>query len=266
MLKLDAVTVGYGKPRAGREVLHSLSCAIPRGKITVLAGPNGSGKSTLLKTMCGFLPAWSGGVSLAGEPLSAYSSASRARQVAYVAQQHGRLSASAVTVRRLALYGRFPYTRFPRHYTEQDHAVAAEALEQLGMTALADVPLAELSGGQQQKAYLAMALSQATPLLLLDEPLTFLDIRQQLELLAALRRLCSQGKTICLVVHDLNTALTFADALIVLDGGRVVAQGAPAAIAADGVIDRVFGVRTECVVLPRGGILYSFTTALVEEN
>ncbi len=259
MIEVCSITAGYGKPRTGNAVLKALSCTIPAQQITVLIGANGSGKTTLLKTLCGFLPVWSGSIQLLKKPLSAYSLRERAQYIAYVGQKH-ELSASRpdLTVRDLVLQGRFPYTGFPRHYTARDRERADEALRALNLTDLAEKAISTLSGGQQQKAYLALALCQQTPLLVLDEPLTFLDIRQQLELLSTLQSLKADGKTICLVVHDLNTALTFADKLIVLCGGTVVAEGAPTSIASSGIIDTVFGVRTEHIPLPDGKKLYTF--------
>lgn len=259
MIEVAGLTTGYGRRRAGGEVLKAVCCSVARGSMTVLVGANGSGKSTLLKALCGFLPAWTGTVRLAGAPLATYTNMRRARLVAYLAQSSAARSAPDVTVRRLVLHGRFPYTRFPRQYGARDRAVVDGALEQLGLLSLADEPLTALSGGQRQKAYLAMALAQQTPLLVLDEPLTFLDIRQQLELLATLRRLQTQGKTICMVVHDLNMALACADEVLVLDGGAVVEQGGAAAVVASGVLDRVFAVKSAAVSLPDGGQLYTFS-------
>lgn len=256
MIKLTDVTTGYAKPKAENAVLKHLSCEIPAQRITVLVGPNGSGKSTLLKAMCGFLPTWSGSVELDGKPLASYTLSERAQKIAYLAQ---RRTVSDCTVSRLVLHGRFPYTHFPRHYSAEDYAVSRDALHALQLEHLAEKNLSELSGGQQQKAYLAMALAQQTPVLVLDEPLTFLDIRQQLDLLQTLKTLREQKKTIVLVVHDLNTALTFADRLIVMSAGSVIAQGNPAVIARDGTIDRVFSVRTETVTDAHGSSLYTFS-------
>lgn len=256
MISIENLTTGYGKPNAETAVLKSLSCIIPTAAITVLVGPNGSGKSTLLKAACGLLPAWSGSVKLDGKPLSSYSLQMRAQKIAYLAQSR---RTPDISVEQLVLYGRFPHRRFLQHYSETDRRIARAALEQLGLLPLKDTLLSALSGGQRQKAYLAMALSQQAALLVLDEPLTFLDIRQQLDLLQLLRALCAQGKSICLVVHDLNTALTFADTLIVMKEGTVAAQGKGAEIASSGIIDRVFAVKTKCITAADGKTLYTFS-------
>ena len=255
MIDVCALTTGYAKPRGKNAVLTSVSCTIPARCITVLVGPNGSGKSTLLRAICGFLPAWAGTVTVDGRPLSAYTPVQRAQKIAFLAQRH---IVPDCTVRRLVLHGRFPYTRFPRQYRVDDVAAVRDALDMLGIADLAEKNLCALSGGQQQKAYLAMALAQQTPVLVLDEPLTFLDIRQQIDLVQTLGRLKAQGKTIVLVVHDLHTALTVADKLIVLCAGNVVAQGNPAVIVGDGTIDRVFAVRTQKIDGADGAPLYTF--------
>lgn len=259
MIEVTNLTVGYGK-KSLSPVLKNLSCSIPAEKISVLVGPNGSGKSTLLKTICGFLPVWNGSVQLDGKLLSDYALSERAKKIAYLSQSR-RLP--EITVRSLVLHGRFPYTHFPRHYTKEDCAVADSALSAMGLDSIAEKKLSCLSGGQQQKVFLAMALAQQTSVLVLDEPLTFLDIRQQLELLHLLKKLCAQGKTILLVVHDLHTALTFADKLIVMSGGEVISEGTPALIAEKGTIDTVFCIHTEKISLPKGENLYTFSTELV---
>ncbi len=255
MIDVRALTTGYAKARGKHAVLTAVSCAIPARRMTVLVGPNGSGKSTLLKAICGFLPAWAGTVTPDGRPVAAYTSVQRAQKIAFLAQRH---TVPDCTVRRLVLHGRFPYTRFPRQYRADDDAVVQDALCLLGIAGLAEENLRALSGGQQQKAYLAMALAQQTPVVVLDEPLTFLDIRQQIDVVQTLARLKAQGKTIVLVVHDLHTALTIADRVIVLHGGTVVAQGNPAVIAGDGTIDRVFSVRTRRIDGADGMPLYTF--------
>ncbi|MBQ7158458.1 MAG: ABC transporter ATP-binding protein [Treponema sp.] len=255
MIKIEGLSVSYTKKSA--PVLHDVTCSVPEKKITVLVGPNGSGKSTLLRTICGLLRAQTGTITLDGKNLSAYKSHERAQKIAFLSQSR---RIPEVTVRQLVLRGRFPYTHFPRQYSQNDYAIVEEALRALDMTALADCKLHELSGGQQQKAWLAMALAQQTPLLVLDEPLTFLDIRQQLELLRLLKTLCAQGKTILLVIHDLQTALTFADKLIVLSGGRVIAEGEPALIAEQGTIDRAFAIHTKKITASDGGQFYTFSS------
>ena len=253
MIRIENLTVSYAKKLP--PVLNDVSCSVPRGKITVLVGPNGSGKSTLLRTICGFLPPRAGNVFLDGKNLCEYALSERAKKIAFLSQVR---SLPEITVRRLVLHGRFPYTKFPRRYSQTDLQVAEDTLLALNLTPLTDSRLSELSGGQRQKACLAMALAQKTPALVLDEPLTFLDIRQQLELIHLLKDLRAQGKTVLLVVHDLQTALGLADKLIVLSGGRVVAEGEPDAIARQGTIDAVFGVRTEMHSLPQGKKLYAF--------
>ncbi len=258
MIKIEGLTVSY--TRKSPPVLHDLSCTVPKEKITVLVGPNGSGKSTLLKTIGGFLRPQRGSIVLDGKNLGEYKGQERAKKIAFLSQSR---RIPELTVRQLVLRGRFPYTHFPRAYSTNDYALVEESLRQMDMAFLGDCKLSELSGGQQQKAWLAMALAQETPLLILDEPLTFLDVRQQLELLQLLKELRARGKTILLVVHDLQMALTFADSLIVLSGGSVLAQGQPALLAEDGLIDRAFDIHTKKISLPDGGQVYTFSSEVV---
>ena len=243
LIRLQQVSAGYGSLK-NPPVLAGLSAALPAGKITALAGPNGSGKSTLLKAICGLLPLRGGSILVEGRPLSAMSRRERARKIAYMPQKR---HLPDCTVEELVLQGRFPHRAFFSPYTAADRELAFAAMERLSLLPYAWRPLRSLSGGQQQKAFLAMTLAQGSDLVLLDEPLTFLDIRQQLELLETLRGLQAGGTTVLLVVHDLNTALTFPDCLLLLDKGRLAACGAALELASSGVIDRVFGVKSRAV-------------------
>ncbi len=229
---------------------------MPEGKVTVLAGPNGSGKSTLLKSVCGFLAPWGGSIKVNNKMLSEYTLTERAQTVAYVPQSR---VIPDVIVERLVLHGRFPYAGFPHRYTKLDHDIAETVMKRMHIDTLADRNLQTLSGGQRQKVYLAMALAQDTPVLMLDEPLTFLDIRQQLELVDTVKKLAADGKTVCMVVHDLNMAIAAADHLIVLKSGVVASEGNPYDAVGAGVIEDVFGVKTEKLVSQAGTVRYAFT-------
>ncbi len=236
MLEIKNLSAGY----PGKPVLPDVSLSIPAGKVTVLLGPNGWGQSTLLKALCGILPAKNGRVLLDGEDLLSLPPKLLARKVAYLAQSR---QIPDITVGRLVLHGRFPYLGYPRRYGKGDYAIADGAMETMGIRALADTLLGHLSGGQRQKAYIAMALAQDTPVILLDEPTTYLDIAHQLQLLRQASLLARQGKTVIMVVHDLPHAFQWADRIAVLNDGEVVAQGTPEEIYAAGVTDGVFGVK-----------------------
>ena len=235
---LEAKNLSAGYP--GRAVLADVSLAARPGRMLALLGPNGCGKSTLLRTMAGLLPPLGGEVLLDGR--RDYSPRQAARRVAYLPQSR---TAPSITVRRLVLHGRFPYLSYPRRYGREDYAAVDRALAAADALDLADRPLPELSGGQRQKAYLAMALAQETEAILMDEPTTFLDIRHQLEVLALVRRLAEEGRGVVLALHDLCLALTAADDVAVLGEGRLLALGGPEAVYQSKVLERVMGVRLD---------------------
>lgn len=235
MLELKDIAAGYGK----REILHRISAGFETGSITGIVGPNGCGKSTLLKAMLGILPLTAGTVSLQGKPLSALKRTDIAGRIAYLAQ--GK-STPDMTVTQLVLHGRFPHLKYPRHYTDRDRAIAASAMERMGISGLADTPMSSLSGGMRQTAYLAMALAQDTDYILLDEPNTYLDISHQLDLMRLLRALARDGKGIVAVMHDLPMALTFSDRITVMRDGRILMSGASGEICASGILNDLFGV------------------------
>lgn len=245
MLEICNLSAAY----PGKKVLFDLSMTVPAGQVTVLLGPNGCGKSTLLKVLCGILPPAGGQVLWQGQNLLTLPQRQRATKIAYLAQ--GR-QVPDITAGRLVLHGRFPYLSYPRRYGPADLAAADEAMNQLGISDLADRPLAQLSGGQRQKVYIAMALAQDTPVLLLDEPTTYLDISHQLQLLHQAHALSRSGKTVLMVVHDIPAAMTAADRIILMEQGRAVFQGTPEELYASRQMDRVFGIKLERVDTPAG--------------
>lgn len=256
MFELKAVSAGY----PGRVVLEGVTLSLRPGKVLVLLGPNGCGKSTLLRTVSGLLPARGGEVLLDGKPLSAVPARELARRAAYLPQSR---AAPSITARRMVLHGRFPYLSYPRRYRREDHAAVDRALAMVDAAALADRPLPELSGGQRQKVYLAMALAQETETILMDEPTTYLDVRSQLETLALTRRLAAEGRAVALVLHDLCLALRTADELAVLAGGRLAALGTPEEIYQSRILDRVMGVRLDRFAGAPG---WRYTCELPEED
>lgn len=236
MLEIRKLRAGY----SGQVVLDGVDMTLDGGSVTAILGPNGCGKSTLFKALCGILRPLSGEVMLDGEQVLALPQQLRAQRIAYLAQSR---QIPDITVERLVLHGRFPYLRYPRRYRSEDIAAAREAMQRMDITDLADAPLNRLSGGQRQKAYIAMALAQATPVILLDEPTTYLDVSHQLQLLREARALAEQGKTVAMVLHDLPHAMGVADRIVLMAGGRVAAQGTPEEVYASGLMDGVFGVR-----------------------
>lgn len=238
MLELRNVSAGYSK----NTVLNGISLTFPAGTVTVVAGPNGCGKSTLLKAVAGMLPA-QGEILLEGISLDSLSSRQRAQKIAFLPQSR---SVPEITVERLVLHGRFPYLHYPRQYRPEDHAAAKAAMEALGISELAHRPLPSLSGGQRQKAYIAMALAQDTEVVLLDEPTTYLDIAHQRQLMSLAKDLAAKGKTVVLVLHDLTLAMEQADNLVLLDRGSCIARGTPEEIYQSRRIQPVFGVELGC--------------------
>ena len=234
MLEVKQLSAGY----PGKTVLRDISLTFPKGTVTVVAGPNGCGKSTLLKAVAGILSA-EGAVFLEGEALMGLPSRLRAQRISFLPQSR---QVPEITVKRLVLHGRFPYLSYPRQYGRADYDAAEAAMAALNITELADRPIASLSGGQRQKAYIAMALAQDTAAVLLDEPTTFLDIAHQLQLMILARELAAKGKTVVLVLHDLTLALEHADALVVMEEGRVIAHGEPEAVFQSGCLRKAFGV------------------------
>ena len=242
--RLRATALGTGYP--GRPVSQGLDLAIPDGAFTAVIGANGCGKSTLLRTLTRLARPQAWAVLLDGAAISALPTREVARRMALLPQ--APVAPEGVTVFDLAARGRFPYQTLLRRWTEADEAAVARALAAVGMTDLADRPLDELSGGQRQRAWLALALAQDTPLLLMDEPTTFLDIAHQIEMLTLFRRLVAEGgRTLVAVLHDLNHACRYADHLIVMRDGAILAEGPPRRIVSAALIERTFGLA--CIVI-----------------
>ena len=236
MIELQKLCAGY----PGRTVLENITLSFSPGRVLILLGPNGSGKSTLLRTVLGLLPKTGGSIFLDGAPLESLSARQVAQKAAYLAQSR---TVPNITAHRMVLHGRFPYLSFPRHYRPEDYEAARQALAWADAADVADRPMQELSGGQRQKIYLAMALAQDTETVLMDEPTTYLDILHQLDVMDVARRLAGQGKAVVLVLHDLCLAMRAADEIAVLSEGRLAALGTPEAVYRSGILDKVFSIR-----------------------
>lgn len=248
MLEIQNLTAGY----PGHPVLDRVSLTLPQGKITVIVGPNGCGKSTLLKSLAGILKP-EGDIRLDGQSLTSLSSQELAQKIAYLPQNR---QIPDITVERLVLHGRFPYLNYPRRYRKEDYAIARAAMERMGIGDLAQRSLPTLSGGQRQKVYIAMALAQDTPVVLLDEPTTFLDISHQMQLMTQAMALAKAGKTVVLVLHDLTMAMEYADSLVVMEDGRVVCRGDAETMFASGKLAQVFGIQVKRMHTPDGWKYY----------
>lgn len=220
----------------GKHVLGPLSLEIAHGAFLGVLGPNGSGKTTLLRALTGSIRPAAGSLHFEGRPLQSYRPIELARRIGVVPQTFN-LDFS-FTVREMVAMGRYAH----RSDATDDAAVAA-ALETTGLTSLAERLVTELSGGERQRALIAQTLAQETPTLLLDEPLNNLDLNHQLEVMQLLRRLHEQGRTVAVVLHDLNMAAQYCDELLLLDNGHLAARGTPESILDPAVIMEVFRVR-----------------------
>lgn len=249
MIELESLCAGY----PGRAVLKDVSLSFPAGRVVILVGPNGSGKSTLLRTALGLQPKTGGRVLLDGIPIEALTARQTALKAAYLPQSR---AVPNITARRMVLHGRFPHLSFPRRYRAEDYRAAERALAWAGAEDIADRPMQELSGGQRQKVYLAMALAQETEMVFMDEPTTYLDVRHQIEVMAVAHRLAQDGKAVVLVLHDLCLAMRFADEIAVLSNGGLAYQGTPEAVCQDGILTRVFGAALERVETETGWRYY----------
>jgi iron complex transport system ATP-binding protein len=246
-LRAEGVTLRYD----ARTVSEDLTFAVPDGSFTVIIGPNACGKSTLLRALSGLLAPAAGRVLLDDAPLTSYAARERARRLAFLPQT--MTAPEGITVAELAARGRFAHQRVLRRYSAADVDAVERALAATGTTDIADRRLDELSGGQRQRAWIAMVLAQDTPLVLLDEPTTYLDVTHQLEVLTLLHHLHVQGRTVVAVLHDLHHAARYATHLVAMKDGRVVAQGDPAAVVTAERVRDVFGLDATVVPDPVTG-------------
>ena len=234
MITFTDVVKRYGE----LQVLGPVSLSIPQGGITALVGPNGAGKSTLLTIAGRLLEATSGGATIAGHDVRATPSRDLAKIVSILRQENHFVT--RLTVRQLVGFGRFPYSQ--GRLTAADVIAVDEALEFLDLVPLQDRYLDELSGGQRQRAYVAMVLAQDTDYVLLDEPLNNLDMQHAVAMMRQLRRAADElGKTIVIVLHDINFASAYADRIVALRDGQVAAVGSPEDFMAPDVLESVFG-------------------------
>lgn len=229
MLEIIGLSGGYGE----KNVLESISVRFESGSISSVIGANGCGKSTLLQMCCGLLKPSCGKVLIDGRDISEMKHRELAQKVSYMEQVH---NPGNITVRALVSHGRFPYLGYPRRFTARDREMVDNALSAAGVTEIEDRNVAELSGGQRQRAYIAMALAQDTDIVLLDEPSTYLDISSQFELMELAANMKRSGKTVVMVLHDLNMALSHSDIAAVMKNGRLLGAVSPKEAAENGLI------------------------------
>ncbi|MEU4310981.1 ABC transporter ATP-binding protein [Nocardia sp. NPDC024068] len=239
--------VGYGE----RTVIAGLDVVVPDGSFTVIVGPNACGKSTLLRTLSRLLRPQRGAVLLDGREVTSYGGKEFAREVGLLPQQS--IAPDAITIIDLVSRGRFPYQKMFRQWTDEDQRAVDFALQVTRLTELSTRPVEALSGGQRQRVWIAMALAQQTPILLLDEPTTYLDLGHQIEVLELCVDLNQRGTTLVAVLHDLNQAARYASHIIAMAGGEIVAAGPPADIITTELVEQVFGVYSQVIDDPQTG-------------
>ena len=247
-LRADGIDLSYDR----EIVVHELSVEILQGKITTIVGANASGKSTLLRALARLLAPINGHVYLGDREIRRQRSRDVARQLTLLPQSP--IAPDGITVSDLVARGRYPYQSLWRPWSSEDTRAVAAAMEATGVTDLAARPVNQLSGGQRQRVWVAMALAQETPLLLLDEPTTFLDLSHQIEVLDLLKELNRDtGQTVVLVLHDLNLASRYSDHLIAMADGRIAAEGPPDHVITESIVREVFGLEATIVPDPVSG-------------
>ncbi|WP_194818511.1 ABC transporter ATP-binding protein [Nocardia sp. XZ_19_385] len=247
-LAAEDVTLGYGDS----VIVDGLTLEIAPAVVTTVIGPNGCGKSTLLRSLGRLLKPHQGRVVLDGKAISSMKTKDVARVVGMLPQTP--VAPEGLTVGDLVARGRHPHQSWIRQWSATDEAEVLLALEQTGIADLADRPLDELSGGQRQRAWISMALAQGTDILLLDEPTTYLDLAHSIEVLDLVDRLHDDmGRTVVMVLHDLNLAIRYSDQLIVMRSGQIIAQGPPADIISAELLREVFGLSATVLEDPVSG-------------
>lgn len=246
-VRVEHATIGYDKRIISRE----LTVEVPHGSFTAIIGPNGCGKSTLLRGLARVLVPVEGRVLLDGKAIAEYKSKEVARTLGLLPQTS--LAPDGIRVADLVARGRAPYQGLIQQWRTSDEEAVARALQATRLTDLSGRLVDELSGGQRQRVWVAMLLAQDTPIMLLDEPTTFLDIAHQYELMELFRGFHDDGKTLVAVLHDLNQAARYADHLIVMRDGAIVTTGHPSEVMTADLVEQVFGLRALVVPDPVTG-------------
>lgn len=243
-LNAQGLSAGYG----GRRIIERLDLEIPSEGFTAIIGPNGCGKSTLLRAIARLIQPSEGAVLLDGENIATLRAKDLARRVGLLPQSS--IAPEGITVIDLVTRGRHPHQSILKRWSRHDEEAVRGALERTHLTKFATRVVDELSGGQRQRVWIAMALAQETPVLLLDEPTTYLDISHQIDVLNLCAGLQREGRTLVAVLHDLNQAARYATHLVAVNGGRVVAQGPPHEVVTAELLHDVFGVAARVIVDP----------------
>lgn len=246
-IRIDNLSLNY----ASRCIVNKLTLDVPSGAVTALIGPNGCGKSTLLKGLVRALTPVSGSIFVEGQPITAFRGSTLARKIALLPQVLP--VPEGITVQQLIACGRSPYNNIWGRMRTQDHEAVDRAMNRMAIGDLAEHLVSDLSGGQRQRVWIAMVVAQQTPIVLLDEPTTFLDINHQIEVLRFARELASEGKAVIAVLHDLNQAFRYADHIAVMQAGHLIVDGPPTDIARPGLLRDVFAIDARIMPDPEAG-------------
>ncbi len=246
-LQVSDITAGYG----AESILKGIDFRAVEGGITALVGPNGCGKSTLLKVMARILLPSDGEVLLDGEPVHDIPTKEVARKLALLPQ--GPIAPEGLSVRELVSQGRYPHQSLLQQWSPEDCHAVAEAMADTQTEEFADRPVSSLSGGQRQRCWIAMVLAQDTPIILLDEPTTFLDLKVQVDVMTLLQKVAKSGRTLVVVMHELNIAAAFCDHLVMMREGMIVASGTPRGIMTPERLKQVFDLDAQVIPDPETG-------------
>ncbi len=249
MIQVKNLSAGY----AGKTIINDVTLDFVPGEVLVLLGPNGSGKTTLLKAALGLIPYSDGAVLYDGVEIGKMQRKQIAQKAALLSQSRNVPSIQAF---RMVLHGRFPYLSYPRRYKEEDKRIAHKAMLETGSSDYETRNVSELSGGQRQGVYLAMALAQDTETIFMDEPTTYLDISHQLQSMQTARKLAREGKAVVLVLHDLTLALSNADRVAVFESGKMLCCDTPECVFKSGMLNKVFQVDVHSIDIPSGKHYY----------
>jgi len=246
-LSTHALCAGHGK----HQVIQSLDFALPENQVTAIVGPNGCGKSTLLNTLGRILAPQGGHVLLDGTDIHRLPSKQVAQKLALLPQE--TTAPEGMTVLDLVRFGRQPHQPWYSQWSTEDQRIVKAALKAANLLDMQHRDLDKLSGGQRQRAWIAMAIAQDTPLLLLDEPTSALDLGHQIEVFELIRSLIKQGKTVAMVVHDLLNAARYADHIVAMREGAIIAQGSPKEILTPELVYELYQVRCDVINDPVNG-------------
>lgn len=246
-IRVEKLSAGYAR----HGVLQQIDLQIPAGQIVAVVGTNGCGKSTLLRCLARLHRIDSGSIFVGGDALQNLSANALARRIGFLPQFPQ--APAGLRVAELVAFGRHPHRGLLRPWSQLDEAAVRDALQRTGLAELATRAVDQLSGGQRQRAWLAMVLAQATPILMLDEPASMLDPGHQLDVLQLIRELGDAGRSVIMVLHDLSSAARYADRLIALADGRIVADGAPRDVLTPALVKRLYQIDSHILYAPDDG-------------